>query len=265
MAGKPVARLGDPGSHGGKIITGSSTVFVNGLPVARVADLYGCGDPEHTPNPITSGANTVKGEGQPIAHVGSQTACGAIITQGSPNVFVGDNVSFGGGIVFGPGVPFGPGVSFGSAVPASKSPVMAAQSFGSSTAKPTPMLMADEEWCERRQEIRESEEVSQAMEDAYGQSYKSKKENGGWIVRNPDGELKPIPVPEGGEYGIKMGDAPEGTVGWYHTHPNSQYEIEDLPSEDDKAITRKNHAIGIVMSPRKSVYFTPDNEWLLCP
>ncbi|WP_145250017.1 PAAR domain-containing protein [Pseudomonas sp. SJZ131] len=42
MAGKPVARLGDPGSHGGKISTGSSPIFVNALPVALVGDTYSC-------------------------------------------------------------------------------------------------------------------------------------------------------------------------------------------------------------------------------
>ena len=87
MAGKPVARLGDPGSHGGSISTGSSPIYVNSLPVACVGDLYAC--PIHGPNPITSGAPHAFGLGKDVAHVGSQTACGASITAGSPDTFVG--------------------------------------------------------------------------------------------------------------------------------------------------------------------------------
>lgn len=59
MAGKPVARLGDPGSHGGSISTGSSPIFVNSLPIALVGDTYAC--PLHGSNPITTGAPHVFG------------------------------------------------------------------------------------------------------------------------------------------------------------------------------------------------------------
>jgi uncharacterized Zn-binding protein involved in type VI secretion len=88
MAGKPVARLGDPGSHGGNISTGSSPIFVNALPIALVGDIYSC--PLHGNNPITTGAPHVFGLGKDVAHVGSLTACGATITAGSPDTFVGD-------------------------------------------------------------------------------------------------------------------------------------------------------------------------------
>ncbi|PTS94277.1 PAAR domain-containing protein [Pseudomonas sp. HMWF006] len=89
MAGKPVARLGDPGSHGGNISTGSSPIFVNSMPVALVGDIYSC--PLHGSNPITTGAPHVFGLGKDVAHVGSQTACGATITAGSPDTFVGQS------------------------------------------------------------------------------------------------------------------------------------------------------------------------------
>ncbi|MBF6043187.1 MULTISPECIES: PAAR domain-containing protein [Pseudomonas] len=88
MAGKPVARLGDPGSHGGAITTGSSPIFVNSLPIALVGDTYSC--PIHGSNPITTGAPHVFGLGKEVAHVGSKTACGATITAGSPDTFVGN-------------------------------------------------------------------------------------------------------------------------------------------------------------------------------
>jgi uncharacterized Zn-binding protein involved in type VI secretion len=67
MAGKPVARLGDPGSHGGNISTGSSPIFVNSMPVALVGDIYSC--PIHGSNPITTGAPHVFGLGKDVAHV----------------------------------------------------------------------------------------------------------------------------------------------------------------------------------------------------
>lgn len=62
MAGKPVARLGDPGSHGGNIITGSSPIFVNSMPVVLVGDTYAC--PVHGSNPITTGAPHVSDWGR---------------------------------------------------------------------------------------------------------------------------------------------------------------------------------------------------------
>ncbi len=89
MAGKPVARLGDPGSHGGNITTGSSPIFVNSMPVALVGDTYSC--PIHGSNSITTGAPHVFGLGRDVAHVGSQTACGATIVAGSPDTFVGES------------------------------------------------------------------------------------------------------------------------------------------------------------------------------
>jgi uncharacterized Zn-binding protein involved in type VI secretion len=91
MAGKPVARLGDAGSHGGVITTGSSKIFVNDKPMARVGDTYDC--PKHGPNPIVTGANHVFGQEKLVAHVGSKTACGATIVEGSPDVFVDTPVS----------------------------------------------------------------------------------------------------------------------------------------------------------------------------
>ena len=86
MSGKPVARVGDTGSHGGSITTGSNSFFVNSKPIARVGDIYDC--PEHGPNPIVTGASHVFGQGYLVAHIGSKTACGAIIVSGSPDTFV---------------------------------------------------------------------------------------------------------------------------------------------------------------------------------
>lgn len=86
MSKKPVARMGDIGSHGGTILSGDPAIQVNGRPIAHVQDIYGC--PVHGPNPIITGAPNVLGGTRDIAYVGSKTACGAIITQGSPDVFI---------------------------------------------------------------------------------------------------------------------------------------------------------------------------------
>lgn len=78
-----VARLSDPHSHGGVIITAASRTTVNGIPVARVGDLVAC--PIHGVNPIATGSQKWSVEGAKVARVGSQTQCGAVITDGSPD------------------------------------------------------------------------------------------------------------------------------------------------------------------------------------
>ena len=77
------ARLGDPGSHGGGIVTASDNTFCDGIGVARVGDIYAC--PIHGPNPIVSGSGDVITNSRETAIVGSATACGAIIVSGSPD------------------------------------------------------------------------------------------------------------------------------------------------------------------------------------
>lgn len=78
-----VARLGDPGSHGGAIVTASpDTDCDGGIPVARRGDTYAC--PIHGPNPIVQGSPTTDVNSRPVARVGDATACGAVIAAGSP-------------------------------------------------------------------------------------------------------------------------------------------------------------------------------------
>ena len=86
MSRKPVARVGDTGSHGGSIIDGSPIIRANNRPIALVGSIYNC--PVHGPNPIVTGAPYVFGNDVLVAHVGSKTACGAEITSGSPDVFI---------------------------------------------------------------------------------------------------------------------------------------------------------------------------------
>lgn len=86
MALQPVARIGDPGDHGGQIVSGATTVTVDGRAIARVGDLYACPRPGHGTNPIATGSAFFSVEGARVARVTDTTACGAIITGGSPTV-----------------------------------------------------------------------------------------------------------------------------------------------------------------------------------
>ncbi len=76
-----VARIGDSGSHGGAIITGSDTGTSDGRKIARIGDLYDC--PIHGANPIISGSAAYSLDGRKVARVGDRTQCNAIITSGS--------------------------------------------------------------------------------------------------------------------------------------------------------------------------------------
>lgn len=78
-------RLGDTSSHGGKMVTASLNVLVNGIPCCRVGDLHAC--PKHGVSPIVVGATTVFANGLSDAVVGSITGCGAVIIRGSLDTF----------------------------------------------------------------------------------------------------------------------------------------------------------------------------------
>lgn len=81
-----IIRIGDPGSHGGSVTTGSPDTFANGARVARVGDTYSC--PIHGPNPIATGSPDTTANGQAVARVGDTTACGATLQIGSPDTEV---------------------------------------------------------------------------------------------------------------------------------------------------------------------------------
>lgn len=81
-----IARLGDPGSHGGGVSTAAARSLAEGIPIARVGDIYGC--PIHGPNPIMLGASRTYCEGPLIAFNGSVTACGASIIATATRTYV---------------------------------------------------------------------------------------------------------------------------------------------------------------------------------
>lgn len=91
-----LARHGDTNEEGGAIVSGASTVRVNGQLVAQVGNLIEphapwdpTAHPPHEAATITSGSTSVKADGAFVAFVGSANSCGHAIDTGSDNVTVG--------------------------------------------------------------------------------------------------------------------------------------------------------------------------------
>lgn len=86
--GRNQVKIGTAGSHGSVVITGSSKVIVNGIPLSRIGDIYAC--PIHGPNPIITGSHNTTSDFSPNSRIGDLTACGAslLISGSSPNTFV---------------------------------------------------------------------------------------------------------------------------------------------------------------------------------
>lgn len=72
-----LARLGDATTHGGKIISASSTLFVNGTPVALIGDRVSC--PNHGTNCIIEGDSTTFDNGVSVVVNHCLCECGCRI------------------------------------------------------------------------------------------------------------------------------------------------------------------------------------------
>ena len=87
---KPVARVGD--LCGGDIVTGANTVLVNGRPAGHITSQvapHPFGDSVHVTT-IVTGSSSVFAEGQPLAGIGDQAGCGVHkVTTSSNNVLRG--------------------------------------------------------------------------------------------------------------------------------------------------------------------------------
>lgn len=79
------ARVGDPISHGGTIITGSISRLQGGVGVARQGDLVACAI--HGVQTIITGSTDVILDGVGVARVGDVVSCGATITSGALDSF----------------------------------------------------------------------------------------------------------------------------------------------------------------------------------
>ncbi len=95
----PSARIGDmhacpmvtPGTPpvphvGGPITVGAPTVFIGGVPAARVGDMAVCVGP---PDTIAMGSMTVMIGGMPAARIGDNTVHGGVVTMGCSTVMIG--------------------------------------------------------------------------------------------------------------------------------------------------------------------------------
>lgn len=80
--GKEVIQLGDSTTHGGKVITASSGVFYDGIPIARVGDSVTCPLCKGVYT-ITSGAPSAFDHEVQIARNGDSVSCGAKLIAGS--------------------------------------------------------------------------------------------------------------------------------------------------------------------------------------
>jgi uncharacterized Zn-binding protein involved in type VI secretion len=79
MAG-PLIRLGDKTSHGGAVLEASPHSDSGGVGVARMGDKVSC--PKHGNNAIVSGDTTMIVDGKAVARHGDKTACGATLIAG---------------------------------------------------------------------------------------------------------------------------------------------------------------------------------------
>lgn len=82
--------LGTPGDPKGMIIATAITVFVNGLPVARVEDqITPHGDSPHNNAKMEVGSLTVFAEGKQVCRLTDAADCNHTVGLASLNVFAG--------------------------------------------------------------------------------------------------------------------------------------------------------------------------------
>lgn len=81
--------LGDKTTHGGEVVSASSTQFVHGKPVALVGDQVSCPIPGHGVNSIVEGCADWSEEGRALVVNGCRSACGSQIIASAADCTVG--------------------------------------------------------------------------------------------------------------------------------------------------------------------------------
>lgn len=76
---RAVIRLGDDTSHGGKVITASARMTIDGIPVALWGDRCSCPIDGHDTCVICEGEPEALYDGIPVALEGHKTDCGAVL------------------------------------------------------------------------------------------------------------------------------------------------------------------------------------------
>ena len=85
--GKKIVVLGDATSHGGKVVSVSSTFEIEGKNVALLNDSVSC--PEHGSNPIVECDMSYEENGRGIVAHGCKSACGSVIYASLPDGEIG--------------------------------------------------------------------------------------------------------------------------------------------------------------------------------
>jgi len=86
MFGKRVIRLGDPTTHGGKVVSATSNFHMFDKEVARIGDKVICPKKGHGVCTIVEGDPVWTIDGRNVALEGHKTSCGAALISTLPNV-----------------------------------------------------------------------------------------------------------------------------------------------------------------------------------
>ena len=81
--------LNDRTTHDGSVISASSTIIVNGKPVALVADEVSCPIPGHGINPIVEGSEHWSENGRALVVDGCRSECGCRVISSTSECGVG--------------------------------------------------------------------------------------------------------------------------------------------------------------------------------
>ncbi|WLI76915.1 PAAR domain-containing protein [Kosakonia sp. H02] len=81
--------LGDKTTHGGAVISASSTMVVNGKKVALVGDKVSCPKDGHGTNTIIEGSTEWSSDGRAIVVDGCKCQCGCQVISSTPACSVG--------------------------------------------------------------------------------------------------------------------------------------------------------------------------------
>ncbi|CAE6854518.1 hypothetical protein R75461_07640 [Paraburkholderia nemoris] len=83
---KKPACLGDPTTHGGRIVTASSTFSLDDRKAALLGDLVSC--PLHGDNELTEAGEGMTDEGKPMIMSGCHSRCGSMVLPGESGVSI---------------------------------------------------------------------------------------------------------------------------------------------------------------------------------
>lgn len=83
---KRVIRLGDPTSHGGRVVSAAASYSVMGKGIARVGDQVSCPERGHATAVIVEGDPDWVIDGRAVALEGHRTSCGATLISTLPDL-----------------------------------------------------------------------------------------------------------------------------------------------------------------------------------